>query len=185
MTWAAMDVHARSTYAASLDVITGELCRQRFDTGATLGQRTSPDPPPSSQGAERALTRSCGLHRLTEGVRMPLTQIQLSTALAGRAGISRAEAKRVLGALEEVVLELLRNAQRCGSGIWCNWPTASSRPRRRAWAATRQRARRSRSRPSQRASTCGQPAGEGQGGAAQHAEARAALGLQATSRAAS
>ncbi len=34
MTWAAMDVHARSTYAASLDVITGELCRQRFDTGA-------------------------------------------------------------------------------------------------------------------------------------------------------
>jgi transposase len=34
MTWAAMDVHARSTYAASLDVVTGELARQRFDTGA-------------------------------------------------------------------------------------------------------------------------------------------------------
>ena len=34
MTWAAMDVHARSTYAASLDVVTGELSRQRFDTGA-------------------------------------------------------------------------------------------------------------------------------------------------------
>ena len=34
MTWAAMDVHARSTYAASMDVITGELTRQRFDTGA-------------------------------------------------------------------------------------------------------------------------------------------------------
>jgi transposase len=34
MTWAAMDVHARSTYAASLDVLTGELTRQRFDTGA-------------------------------------------------------------------------------------------------------------------------------------------------------
>jgi transposase len=34
MTWAAMDVHARSTYAASMDVMTGELCRQRFDTGA-------------------------------------------------------------------------------------------------------------------------------------------------------
>ena len=32
MTWAAMDVHARSTYAASLDVVTGELSRQRFDT---------------------------------------------------------------------------------------------------------------------------------------------------------
>lgn len=34
MTWAAMDVHARSTYAASMDVATGELSRQRFDTGA-------------------------------------------------------------------------------------------------------------------------------------------------------
>ena len=28
-----MDVHARSTYAAWLDVVTGELSRQRFDTG--------------------------------------------------------------------------------------------------------------------------------------------------------
>jgi transposase len=34
MTWAAMDVHARSTYAASLDVMSGEVARQRFDTGA-------------------------------------------------------------------------------------------------------------------------------------------------------
>ena len=34
MTWAAMDVHARSTYAASLDVMTGELTHQQFDTGA-------------------------------------------------------------------------------------------------------------------------------------------------------
>ncbi len=34
MTWAAMDVHARSTYVASMDVLTGELSRQRFDTGA-------------------------------------------------------------------------------------------------------------------------------------------------------
>jgi hypothetical protein len=33
MTWAAMDVHARSTYAASLDVVTGELSRQRFAYG--------------------------------------------------------------------------------------------------------------------------------------------------------
>jgi hypothetical protein len=33
MTWAAMDVHARSTTAAALDVQTGELVRKRFDTG--------------------------------------------------------------------------------------------------------------------------------------------------------
>jgi nucleoid DNA-binding protein len=47
---------------------------------------------------------------------MPLTQVQLSTALADRAGISRAEAKRVLGALEEVVLEELGNAEKVRIG---------------------------------------------------------------------
>ena len=47
---------------------------------------------------------------------MPLTQVQLSTSLAERAGISRAEAKRVLGALEEVVLEELGNAQKVRIG---------------------------------------------------------------------
>ena len=33
MTWAAMDLRARSTYAASLDAVSGELARQRFGTG--------------------------------------------------------------------------------------------------------------------------------------------------------
>lgn len=33
MTWAAMDVHARSIHAAALDVQTGELVRRRFDSG--------------------------------------------------------------------------------------------------------------------------------------------------------
>ncbi len=44
MAWAAMDVHARSTYAASLDVVAGELTRQRFDTGR------SPRPARSTRG---------------------------------------------------------------------------------------------------------------------------------------
>ena len=47
---------------------------------------------------------------------MPLTQRQLSTALADRAGISRAEAKRVLSALEELLLEELGNAQKVRIG---------------------------------------------------------------------
>jgi transposase len=33
MTWAAMDVHARSVHAAALDVETGELVRRRFGSG--------------------------------------------------------------------------------------------------------------------------------------------------------
>jgi DNA-binding protein HU-beta len=43
---------------------------------------------------------------------VPLTQSQLAIAVADRAEIPRADAKRVLGALEEVVLEELSNAQK-------------------------------------------------------------------------
>ena len=47
---------------------------------------------------------------------MPLTQTQLASAVADRADISRTEAKRVLGVLEEVVLEELGNAQKVRIG---------------------------------------------------------------------
>ncbi len=47
---------------------------------------------------------------------MPLTQTQLATAVADRSEITRAEAKRVLGALEEIVLEELGNAQKVRVG---------------------------------------------------------------------
>lgn len=43
---------------------------------------------------------------------MPLTQIQLIAAVADRAQLSRADAKRVLTALDDVVLEELGNAQK-------------------------------------------------------------------------
>jgi DNA-binding protein HU-beta len=47
---------------------------------------------------------------------LPLTQTQLADAVADRAEISRNEAKRVLGALEEIVLEELGNAQKVRVG---------------------------------------------------------------------
>jgi len=47
---------------------------------------------------------------------MPLTQTQLATSLADRAEITRADAKRVLGVLEEIVLEELGNAQKVRIG---------------------------------------------------------------------
>lgn len=43
---------------------------------------------------------------------MTLTQTQLASAVADRAEISRADAKRVLGTIEEIVLEELGNAQK-------------------------------------------------------------------------
>jgi len=51
-----------------------------------------------------------------EGAPLPLTQTQLVAAVADRAEIPRAEAKRVLGALEEILLEELSNAQKVRVG---------------------------------------------------------------------
>ena len=47
---------------------------------------------------------------------MPLTQSQLAEAVAERADLSRAEAKRALAALEDVVLEELGNAEKVKIG---------------------------------------------------------------------
>jgi nucleoid DNA-binding protein len=47
---------------------------------------------------------------------LPLTQTQLIAAVADRAQLSRAEAKRVLTALDDVVLQELGNAQKVRIG---------------------------------------------------------------------
>ncbi|MGZ4246781.1 MAG: HU family DNA-binding protein [Solirubrobacteraceae bacterium] len=47
---------------------------------------------------------------------MPLTQTQLASAVAERAEVTKADAKRVLAALDEVILEELSNAQKVRIG---------------------------------------------------------------------
>lgn len=47
---------------------------------------------------------------------MPLTQTQLADEVADRAGASRADAKRMLAALEEVVLEQISAAEKVKIG---------------------------------------------------------------------
>jgi nucleoid DNA-binding protein len=47
---------------------------------------------------------------------LPLTQTQLVAAVAERADMTRGDAKRALGALDEVVLEELGNAQKVRIG---------------------------------------------------------------------
>ena len=66
---------------------------------------------------------------------MPLTQSQFATAVADRAEVSKAEAKRVLDALEEVVLEEIANAEKVkiGSLVQLNVrvkPASKARPGR-------------------------------------------------------
>ena len=50
------------------------------------------------------------------GAPLPLTPTQLASALADRAEITRADARRLLGVLEEIVLEELSNAQKVRIG---------------------------------------------------------------------
>ena len=47
---------------------------------------------------------------------MPLTQTQLADAVADRSGLSRADAKRALTALEDVVLEQIGDAEKVKIG---------------------------------------------------------------------
>ena len=54
-------------------------------------------------------------HRNREGA-VPLTQVQLVAAVADRAQLSKADAKRALTALDEVVLDELGNAQKVRIG---------------------------------------------------------------------
>ena len=65
MTWVGLDVHARSTHAAAIDSMTGELTRRRFGAGvdepvAWLGPLVSPVRPCYEAGPMlfRALSRS-------------------------------------------------------------------------------------------------------------------------------
>jgi DNA-binding protein HU-beta len=50
------------------------------------------------------------------GLALPLTQTQLADQVASLAGASRSDAKRILGALEEVVLEQLSAAEKVKIG---------------------------------------------------------------------
>ena len=66
MTWVGLDVHARSTHAAAIDSMTGELTRMRFGPGAEaplvwLGELPGPYRGHIRSGAPAPDTRSAPL----------------------------------------------------------------------------------------------------------------------------
>jgi len=84
-----------------------------LDVRVAAVARLTPKDGAGRLSATRGSIRQCAYVRLNrEGAHLSLTQTQLAIAVADRAEIPRAEAKRVLGALEEVVLEELSNAQK-------------------------------------------------------------------------
>ncbi|MFL5864090.1 MAG: HU family DNA-binding protein [Solirubrobacteraceae bacterium] len=76
-----------------------------------LPRRGTKGVPSVGQGSIRTSNRS---NELEESV--PLTQTQLIAAVADRAELSKADVKRALGALDEVVMEELGNAQKVRIG---------------------------------------------------------------------
>lgn len=63
MTWVGMDVHARSTHAAAIDVMTGELMRARFGPGIEQPVAWLAGLPGPVRGAYEAGPTGFGLHR--------------------------------------------------------------------------------------------------------------------------
>jgi nucleoid DNA-binding protein len=84
---------------------------------------------------------------------LALTQTQLAMAVAERAEITRAEAKRILGTLEEIVLEEIGNAQKVRVGGLVQLTVRVKPAQKKRKGQTGPPARRSRSPPSPRAST--------------------------------
>jgi len=60
MTWAAMDVHARSIHAASFDVMSGELSRRVFKPGSPRSWSRRVASPGRSAPAMRPARRDTG-----------------------------------------------------------------------------------------------------------------------------
>ena len=123
--------------------------------------RVAPELSGTSVSACRASVRRAGFNSLVilalqpvEGA-VALTQTQLATAVADRAQLSRADAKRALAAFDEVVLDQLGNAEKVRIGGLVQLTVRVSRRRRHARAVTRRAVRRSRSPRSRRASICG------------------------------
>jgi transposase len=63
MTWVGLDVHARSTHAAAIDVLTGELTRARFGPGVVDPVAWLEGLPGPVRGAYEAGPTGFGLHR--------------------------------------------------------------------------------------------------------------------------
>src|SRR6476646_6351253 len=63
MTWVGLDVHARSTYAAALDLATGELSRMRFGAGVEAPVAWLRDLPGPVRACYEAGPTGFGLYR--------------------------------------------------------------------------------------------------------------------------
>jgi len=115
MTWVGPDVHARSTHAAAIDAMTGELIRARFGPGlqepvAWLEGLRGP-----VRGGYEAGPTGCGLYRAAAGVGVNMQVIapgKTSRGPSDRVKIDRKDAELLVrlllaGSLTRVVVRPL------------------------------------------------------------------------------
>src|SRR5215207_4042054 len=84
MTWVGLDVHARSTEAAAIDVLTGELARRRFGADQPVVDWLSALPQPVHACYEAGPT-GFGLHRAAQaaGIRVDVVAPTKTPRAAG------------------------------------------------------------------------------------------------------
>src|SRR5664279_1862543 len=99
MTYVGLDVHARSTHAAALDVLTGELRRARFGGGTEEVIGWLAGLPRPVYGCYEAGPTGFALYRAAEAAGLQLRRDRTVEDAAGarRPGQERAEGRRVAG----------------------------------------------------------------------------------------
>jgi len=75
MTYVGLDVHARSTHAAAIDVASGELCRARFDGGSEAVIAWLQTLPPPLRGCYEAGPTGFALYRAAQAAGLSLAVV--------------------------------------------------------------------------------------------------------------
>src|SRR3954463_1998191 len=100
MAWGGMDVHARSTQAAAIDVWPGELTRVRFGPGVEGPIAWLAGLPGPVRGCYEAGPTGFGLHgaAAAAGLEVVVVAPGQDAAWSGRSGQDRPQGRRAVGA---------------------------------------------------------------------------------------
>src|SRR3954453_16836607 len=95
MTWVGMDVHARLTHAAAIDVLTGELTRVRFGPGVEGPIAWLAGLPGPVRGRYEAQPTGFGLHRAAAAAGLEVVGVapRQDAAWSGRSGQDRPQGR--------------------------------------------------------------------------------------------
>ena len=99
MTWVGLDVHARSTHAAAIDSMTGELSRLRFGPGVEAPVAWLQELPGPVRACYEAGPTGFGLYRAASGAGIAMQVDRAGQDAAGSVGSGedRSQGRRAVG----------------------------------------------------------------------------------------